>query len=61
MTWRRSQKKLAVYDPNYPDMIQLRQQIDAMRHGYLPAGPGSSLEEQLAQERTTLTEFAALQ
>ena len=51
------QKKLAVYDPNYPDMIQLRQQIDAMRHGYLPAGPGSSLEEQLAQERTTLTEL----
>ena len=36
------QKKLAVYDPNYPDMIQLRQQIDAMRHGYTPAGPGST-------------------
>jgi polysaccharide biosynthesis transport protein len=51
------QKKLAVYDPNYPDMIQLRQQIDAMRHGYLPAGPGSSLEEQLAQQRTTLAEL----
>jgi polysaccharide biosynthesis transport protein len=51
------QKKLAVYDPNYPDMIQLRQQIDAMRNGYLPAGPGSSLEEQLAQQRTTLAEL----
>ncbi len=51
------QKKLAVYDPNYPDMIQLRQQIDAMRHGYLPAGPGSSLEEQLAQQRTALAEL----
>ncbi|MFZ0009974.1 MAG: hypothetical protein WAK94_17195 [Steroidobacteraceae bacterium] len=51
------QKKLAVYDPNYPDMIQLRQQIDAMRHGYTPAGPGSSLEEQLAELRTTLAQL----
>jgi polysaccharide biosynthesis transport protein len=51
------QKKLAVYDPNYPDMIQLRQQIDAMRHGYLPAGPGSSLEDQLAEQRTMLTQL----
>jgi polysaccharide biosynthesis transport protein len=51
------QKKLAVYDPNYPDMIQLRQQIEAMRHGYLPAGPGSSLEEQLAEQRTMLAQL----
>jgi succinoglycan biosynthesis transport protein ExoP len=26
-------KKLATYDPNYPDMIALRQQIDAMKEG----------------------------
>jgi len=26
-------KKLATYDPNYPDMIALRQQIDALREG----------------------------
>lgn len=26
-------KKLATYDPNYPDMIALRQQIDALRAG----------------------------
>ena len=51
------QKKLAVYDPNYPDMIQLRQQIEAMRHGYLPAGSGSSLEEQLAEQRTMLAQL----
>jgi polysaccharide biosynthesis transport protein len=51
------QKKLAVYDPNYPDMIQLRQQIDAMRHGYVPAGPGSSLQEELAEQRTTLAQL----
>jgi polysaccharide biosynthesis transport protein len=51
------QKKLAVYDPNYPDMIQLRQQIEAMRHGYLPAGPGSSLSEQLAEQRTALAQL----
>jgi polysaccharide biosynthesis transport protein len=51
------QKKLAVYDPNYPDMIQLRQQIEAMRHGYLPAGPGATLEEQLAQQRTMLAQL----
>ncbi len=51
------QKKLAVYDPNYPDMIQLRQQIEAMRHGYLPAGPGSSLDEQLATQRTMLAQL----
>jgi polysaccharide biosynthesis transport protein len=51
------QKKLAIYDPNYPDMIQLRQQIDAMRHGYLPAGPGSSLEDQLAEQRTMLAQL----
>jgi polysaccharide biosynthesis transport protein len=38
-------------------MIQLRQQIEAMRHGYLPAGPGSSLEEQLASQRTVLAQL----
>jgi polysaccharide biosynthesis transport protein len=51
------QKKLAVYDPNYPDMIQLRQQIDAMRKGYQAAGPGSSLGDQLAQQRTMLAQL----
>jgi polysaccharide biosynthesis transport protein len=51
------QKKLAVYDPNYPDMIQLRQQIEAMRHGYLAAGSGSTLEEQLTQQRTMLAQL----
>jgi succinoglycan biosynthesis transport protein ExoP len=51
------QKKSAVYDPNHPDMIALRQQIDAMRSGALSAGSGSSLQAQLASQRATLTEL----
>jgi uncharacterized protein involved in exopolysaccharide biosynthesis len=51
------QKKSAVYDPNHPDMIALRQQIDAMRSGALSAGSGSSLQAQLASQRATLGEL----
>lgn len=51
------QKKLAVYDPNHPDMIALRHQIDAMRNGDLAAGVGSDLESQLAAQRATLAEL----
>lgn len=46
-------KKAAVYDPNHPDMIALRQQISAMRSGTLDTGTGSDLEAQLAAQRTT--------
>ena len=48
------QKKLAQYDPNHPDMIQLRQQIDAMRKGELSPGVGSDLQAQLAAQRAAL-------
>jgi len=51
------QKKLAVYDPNHPDMIALRHQIDAMRNGDLAAGVGSDLEAQLVAQRATLAEM----
>ena len=51
------EKKLAVYDPNHPDMIALRHQIDAMRNGNLAAGVGSNLEAQLAAQRATLAEM----
>jgi polysaccharide biosynthesis transport protein len=50
-------KKLAVYDPNHPDMIALRHQIDAMRSGDLGGGSGSSLEAQLAEQRANLAEL----
>jgi len=50
-------KKLAVYDPNHPDMIALRHQIDAMRSGELGGGSGSSLEAQLAEQRANLAEL----
>jgi len=50
-------KKLAVYDPNHPDMIALRNQIDAMRRGELTSGSGSSLDAQLAEQRANLTEL----
>ena len=50
-------KKAAVYDPNHPDMIALRHQIDAMRSGDLAAGVGSDLEAQLAAQRATLAEM----
>ena len=51
------EKKLAVYDPNHPDMIALRHQIDGMRNGELAAGVGSNLEAQLAAQRATLAEM----
>jgi succinoglycan biosynthesis transport protein ExoP len=51
------QKKAAVYDPNHPDMIALRQQIDAMRRGEVTAGASTTLEGQLAAERATLAEM----
>ena len=50
-------KKLAVYDPNHPDMIALRHQIDAMRSGDLGGGSGSNLEAQLAEQRANLAEL----
>ena len=51
------QKKSAVYDPNHPDMIALRHQIDAMRTGDLAAGTGSNLEAQLELEEANLAEM----
>jgi succinoglycan biosynthesis transport protein ExoP len=51
------QKKSAVYDPNHPDMIALRHQIDAMRTGDLAAGTGSNLQEQLELEEANLAEM----
>jgi succinoglycan biosynthesis transport protein ExoP len=50
-------KKSAVYDPNHPDMIALRQQINAMRAGSSSAGTGSDPEAQLAAEQSTLAEL----
>jgi succinoglycan biosynthesis transport protein ExoP len=50
-------KKAAVYDPNHPDMIALRQQIDAMRSGAATSGTGSDLEAQLAAQRASLAEL----
>jgi polysaccharide biosynthesis transport protein len=50
-------KKAAVYDPNHPDMIALRQQIDAMRSGAASSGTGSDLEAQLAAQRASLAEM----
>jgi len=48
------QKKGTVYDPNHPDMLALRQQIDAMQRGDLAAGVGSDLQSQLTAQRTAL-------
>ena len=50
-------KKSAVYDPNHPDMIALRQQINAMRAGGASAGAGSDPERQLAAQQATLAEL----
>jgi succinoglycan biosynthesis transport protein ExoP len=47
-------KKAAVYDPNHPDMVALRQQIGSMRSGALAGGSGSDLEAQLAAQRANL-------
>jgi succinoglycan biosynthesis transport protein ExoP len=51
------QKKSAVYDPDHPDMIALRHQIDAMRTGDLAAGTDSNLEAQLELEEANLAEM----
>ena len=51
------QKKSSVYDPNHPDMIALRHQIDAMRNGDLAAGTGSNLAAQLELEEANLAEM----
>ncbi|HEY7888890.1 MAG TPA: GNVR domain-containing protein [Steroidobacteraceae bacterium] len=55
-------KKLATYDPDYPDMIALRQQIDAMKEGggavnslSLPAQLRAE-EQQLAQAKLRYSE-----
>ena len=56
-------KKLATYDPNYPDMIALRQQIDELQGGRrggqqpLAAGAASRASEQaLAQAKLRYSE-----
>jgi uncharacterized protein involved in exopolysaccharide biosynthesis len=46
-------KKLATYDPNYPDMIALRQQIDALQEGN-GAVNSLSLEAQLRANEQAL-------
>jgi polysaccharide biosynthesis transport protein len=51
------QKKAAVYDPNHPDMIALRRQIDATRSGKLAGGTSSNLQAQLAMEEANLAEL----
>jgi len=51
------QKKAAVYDPHHPDMIALRQQIDALRSGNVVAGTSSNLQAQLAVEQASLAEM----
>ena len=48
-------KKLATYDPNYPDMIALRQQIDAMQEGN-GAVNSLSLSSQLRAEEQALAQ-----
>lgn len=48
-------KKLATYDPSYPDMIALRQQIDAMQEGN-GAVNSLSLEAQLRANEQALAQ-----
>ncbi|HKQ12352.1 MAG TPA: hypothetical protein VJT80_02900 [Steroidobacteraceae bacterium] len=47
-------QKLATYDPNHPDLISLRRQIDMMRSGGSPTG--MTLRQQVAQQRSILAE-----
>jgi len=49
------QKKLTIYDQNYPDMIALRRQIDALRRGDV-IGNNGTLQDQLAAQRAILAE-----
>jgi polysaccharide biosynthesis transport protein len=51
------QKKAAVYDPNHPDMIALRRQIEATRSGNLAADTSSNLQAQLTIEEANLAEM----
>jgi polysaccharide biosynthesis transport protein len=51
------QKKSAVYDPNHPDMIALRQRIDGMRNGSQNASSGASLQAQLTSQQATLADL----
>ena len=45
-------QKLATYDPNHPDLISLRRQIDMMRSGGSPTG--MTLRQQVQQQRSIL-------
>jgi polysaccharide biosynthesis transport protein len=47
-------QKSATYDPNHPDMISLRRQIDMMRSGGSPTG--MTLRQQVQQQRSILAE-----
>jgi succinoglycan biosynthesis transport protein ExoP len=47
-------QKSAVYDPNHPDMISLRRQIDMMRAGGSPTG--MTLRQQVQQQKSILAE-----
>jgi len=47
-------QKLATYDPNHPDLISLRRQIDMMRAGGSPTG--MTLRQQVQQQRSILAE-----
>lgn len=47
-------QKLATYDPNHPDLIALRRQIDTMRAG--GSTSGMTLKQQLQQQREILAE-----
>lgn len=48
------QQKSAIYDPNHPDLISLRRQIDMLRAGGSPTG--MTLRQQLQQQRSILAE-----
>jgi succinoglycan biosynthesis transport protein ExoP len=47
-------QKSAIYDPNHPDMISLRRQIDMMRAGGSPTG--MTLRQQVQQQKSILAE-----
>jgi polysaccharide biosynthesis transport protein len=47
-------QRLATYDPNHPDLISLRRQIDMMRQGGSPTG--MTLRQQVQQQRSILAE-----
>jgi uncharacterized protein involved in exopolysaccharide biosynthesis len=49
------QKKAAVYDPNHPDMVAMRREIESLRRGDSVAA-GSTLQAQLAAQQSILAE-----